>query len=151
MRYVLKRMTRPLLLAVGLAIATNPSSVWAQGKVLKVALGSMVASMDPNAKTSGPPATIVFYPVFDTLTFTNDKGEVIPSVATSWKNTAPTTWEFQLRSDVRFSNGEVLDAQAAKFTLERVLNPENKQVVRARIATIKSVTATNATDRKSVV
>ena len=144
MRVLLERMIRPLVLALGFAMSVGPGIAWAQAKVLKVALGSMVASMDPNAKTSGPPATIVFYPVFDTLTFSNDKGEVVPSVATSWKNTAPTTWEFQLRSDVRFSNGEVLDAAAAKATLDRVLNPENKQVVRARIATIKSVTATNA-------
>ena len=144
MRNMLKEITRPLLLTLALALGVGHSTASAQAKVLKVALGSMVASMDPNAKTSGPPATIVFYPVYDTLTFTNDKGEVVPSVATSWKNTSPTSWEFQLRGDVRFSNGEVLDAQAVKFTLDRVLNPENKQVVRARIATIKSVTAIGA-------
>lgn len=131
MRIVLKKIGRSLLLTVGITLCVYSGVASAQGKVLKVALGSMVASMDPNAKTSGPPATIVFYPVFDTLTFSNEKGEVVPSVATSWKNTSPTSWEFQLRSDVRFSNGEVLDAQAVKFTLDRVLNPENKQVVRA--------------------
>jgi peptide/nickel transport system substrate-binding protein len=144
MRIVLKKIGRSLLLIVGVTLIVYSGGASAQGKVLKVALGSIVASMDPNAKTSGPPATIVFYPVFDTLTFSNDKGEVIPSVATSWKNTSPTSWEFQLRGDVRFSNGEVLDAQAVKFTLDRVLNPENKQVVRARIATIKTVTVTSA-------
>lgn len=120
-------------------------AVQAQNKVVKVALGSMVASMDPNSKTTGPPATIAFYPIFDTLTFTNEKGELTPSVATSWKSTAPNSWEFQLRSDVKFSNGETLDANAVKFTIDRVLAPENKQVVRARIATIKSVTVTSPT------
>jgi len=145
MHGILNSVTRWLLSAIALAVGIGASSAWAQQKVLKVALGSMVAALDPNARTSGPPATIVFYPVFDTLTFSNDKGVVVPSVATEWKNTAPTTWEFQLRSDVRFSNGEVLDAAAAKFTLDRVLNPDNKQVVRARIATIKSVTAVNST------
>jgi peptide/nickel transport system substrate-binding protein len=144
MQIVLKKIGRSLLLTVVITLGVYSGVVSAQGKVLKVALGSMVASMDPNAKTSGPPATIVFYPVFDTLTFSNDKGEVVPSVATSWKNTSPTSWEFQLRGDVRFSNGEVLDAQAVKFTLDRVLNPENKQVVRARIATIKAVTVVGA-------
>jgi peptide/nickel transport system substrate-binding protein len=144
MRQILKKIGRSLLLAAGIAVGLCSSAAWAQGKVLKVALGSMVASLDPNAKTSGPPATIVFYPVFDTLTSFNEKGELIPSVASSWKNTSPNTWDFQLRGDVRFSNGEVLDAQAVKFTLDRVLDPENKQVVRARIETIKKVTATGA-------
>lgn len=142
MRVVLKKIGRSLLLTLGIALCVYSGVASAQGKVLKVALGSMVASLDPNAKTSGPPATIVFYPVFDTLTFFNEKGELTPSVATSWKNTSATTWEFQLRGDVRFSNGEVLDAQAVKFTLDRVLDPVNKQVVRARIATIKTVTVT---------
>lgn len=126
-------------------LAVNPVTAQAQGKVLKVALGSMVAMMDPNAKTSGPPATVVFYPIFDTLTFSDEKGELVPAVATSWRNTAPTTWVFELRPNVQFSNGEPLDADAVKFTLERVLNPDNKQVVRARIATIKSVSANGKT------
>lgn len=144
MKFKFKQAARSLALTLGLALGICHVPAWAQAKVLKVALGSMVASMEPNAKTSGPPATIVFYPIYDTLTFTNDKGEIVPSVATTWKNTSPTIWEFQLRSDVRFSNGETLDAQAVKFTLDRVLNPENKQVVRARIATIKSVTVSGA-------
>jgi peptide/nickel transport system substrate-binding protein len=107
--------------------------------VLRVALGSMVAAMEPNARTSGPPSTIVYYPIFDTLVATDAQGNPTPALASAWRNVAPDTWELDLRSDVRFSNGEPFDAAAAKWTLERVLNPENRQVVRARITTIKSV------------
>lgn len=129
--------------AAALPLMTAPwSAARAQGQgTLRVALGSMVAAMEPNARTSGPPSTVVFYPIFDTLVTTDAQGNPMPALATAWRNTAPDTWEFDIRQGVRFSNGEAFDAAAAKWTLERVLKPENRQVVRARIATIKSVEA----------
>lgn len=115
-----------------------------QAGTLRVALGSMVAAMDPNARTSGPPSTVVFYPVFDTLVATDPQGNPVPALATAWRNTTPDTWELDIRPGVQFSNGEVFDASAAKWTLDRVLNPDNRQVVRARITTIKVVEAPSA-------
>lgn len=106
---------------------------------LRVGLGSLVSSLDPNAKTTGPPATVIFYPVFDALTFITGDGLVDPALATSWEATSDTTWEMQLREDVQFSNGEPFDANDVKFTYDRVLNPENEQVVRSRVETIESV------------
>lgn len=128
--------------AAALPLATAPWAAKAQGQgTLRVALGSMVAAMDPNARTSGPPSTVVFYPIFDTLVATDAQGNPVPGLATTWRNAAPDTWELDIRQGVRFSNGEAFDAAAAKWTLDRVLKPENRQVVRARIATIKAVEA----------
>jgi peptide/nickel transport system substrate-binding protein len=43
--------------------------------------------------------------VYESLTVGGPGGNVLPNLATSWKQTSPTTWVFQLRHDVRFSNG----------------------------------------------
>ena len=50
-----KIIAKPLFLTLAFAAGLGHAPAWAQAKVLKVALGSMVASMDPNAKTSGHP------------------------------------------------------------------------------------------------
>ena len=43
-----------------------------------------------------------------------------PYLVTSYENVAPTVWEFNLRDDVYFHNGDQLTAADIKFSLERV-------------------------------
>ena len=52
----------------------------------------------------------VFYLVYQGLTQPGPGGTVAPLLATSWEQTSPTTWVFQLRHDVRFSNGSPMTA-----------------------------------------
>lgn len=49
-----------------------------------------------------------------------------PKLATSWKQTSPTTWEFKLRDDVKFHNGKPMTANEVKFSLDRT-SKENSQ------------------------
>ena len=42
------------------------------------------------------------------------------------KLVAPTAWEFKLRPGVKFQNGEPVDAEAVKFSLERLVDPKLK-------------------------
>ena len=45
------------------------------------------------------------------LTFTNPKGQIVPSLATSWKpNKDATVWTFQIRKGVKFHDGKTLTA-----------------------------------------
>ena len=49
---------------------------------------------------------------FDSLTYTDEAGNVVPGLAISWKMAAPDTWVFKLRPDVKFQNGEAFNAAA---------------------------------------
>src|SRR5205807_558519 len=51
--------------------------------------------------------------LFDALTFLTNDGELLPWLATSWTQEAPTRWVVKLRPNVTFSNGEPLTADAA--------------------------------------
>jgi peptide/nickel transport system substrate-binding protein len=46
---------------------------------------------------------------------------VVPELATSWKPTSPTTYEFTLRPGATFHNGDAVTADDVVFTFERVL------------------------------
>jgi peptide/nickel transport system substrate-binding protein len=49
-----------------------------------------------------------------------------PMLATSWKIVNDTTWEFALRQNVKFHNGEPFTAAAVKATFDYALDPANK-------------------------
>jgi peptide/nickel transport system substrate-binding protein len=52
--------------------------------------------------------------------------KVKPWMATSWKSTGDLTWEMDLRTDIKFHNGDPFTAETVKANVERVINPENK-------------------------
>ncbi len=68
------------------------------------------------------------YMIWDPLLERDPKdGSLHPHLVTSWKNINPTTWEFKLRPDVKFHNGNPLTAEAVRYTIEdRILDPRQK-------------------------
>src|SRR5437762_1002701 len=71
------------------------------------------------------PASIIGSHIFETLWERDPNLKIIPGLATETpKLVAPTTWEVKLRKGVKFTNGEDFNAEAAKFSLERVKDPK---------------------------
>lgn len=77
--------------------------------------------------------------MYDSLLHKTPKLEYDPSLATAWKALDATTWEFKLRQGVKFHNGDAFGAEDVKFSIERVLNPENKSPQYGNIRGIKEV------------
>ena len=63
----------------------------------------------------------------------------IPMLATSWKVVDNTTWEFALRTGVKFHNGEPFDATAVKATMDYLKDPANKTHYAPRWTLVKEV------------
>ena len=59
--------------------------------------------------------------ILDTLVKLDYDLNTIPGLATSWARVSPTVWHFNLRENVVFHDGTKLDAEAVKFSLERVI------------------------------
>ena len=59
--------------------------------------------------------------ILDTLIKLDFDMKLIPGLATSWERTAPTSWHFKLREGVSFHDGTAFNAEAAKYSLERVI------------------------------
>ena len=100
---------------------------------LAAPVGTVVVAQGVDPTTLDPmnhqetPAGVVARNIFDTLLERDEQLVVRPALAAELpKLVAPTTWEFKLRSGVRFHNGEPMDADAVKFSLERLVDPKLK-------------------------
>ncbi|MCO5384139.1 MAG: ABC transporter substrate-binding protein [Methanosarcina barkeri] len=56
----------------------------------------------------------------------NNNFSLKPYLATSWKVIDDNTWEFKLRENVSFSNGDLFTAKDVKFSLEWDIKNNNK-------------------------
>ena len=84
----------------------------------------------------GPDAALAAYPlntnVMETLTYLAPNYEVRPMLAERWEFRAPNTWRFFLRRDVKFHDGQPLNAQAVKTGLfERVAKQRGGGTIKA--------------------
>ena len=92
-----------------------------QAADLRIGLSADVTTMDPHFLTSQPNLTVGYH-VFDALTRVDEKTQLIPGLATSWRAVDATTWEFKLRTGVKFHDGSDLTAEDVIFSLDRPLN-----------------------------
>lgn len=66
------------------------------------------------------------------LTFSNDKLEAVPWLATSWKpNQDLTVWTFQLRRGVKFHNGKTMNADDVVASFKQYLSVKDSQALTA--------------------
>jgi peptide/nickel transport system substrate-binding protein len=131
----MKRVTRRQFLggtAAGIAGATltahagrGRASAAAPPDTLRYAFASEPPTLDPHM--SGSIWTFrSILPVCDTLTWQDAKGNVGPGLAQSWNVSKDgTAWTFKLRPGVTFHDGTPFNAEAVKFTLDRIVEKKN--------------------------
>ncbi len=104
-----------LLLAVmALGAGCGPREEVAE--TLQVGIGTDVEHWSPMQFPDGD-ARFVWSQVFETLVRLTPELEMVPGLALSWHSPdGGRTWEFRLRPDVRFHNGEPLTAEAVAFS-----------------------------------
>ena len=87
-------------------------------------LSFSIDTLDPGA-TSFSGVEIIDGHVFDTLVKQNPLGTFHPGLATEWEvNEDATEYTFTLREDVTFHDGTPFNADAVKFTFDRIVDPE---------------------------
>jgi len=127
-----------LRMAPLLALAWTMPAEAAKDRVV-VAFGSNIATLDPHMHASRL-AHIADWHLYDTLMDRDSKTyKPAPGLASSLQDLNPTTWELKLRTGVQFHNGEPFNAEAVKFTIDRILDPATKSVTRGNFTWIKEV------------
>ncbi len=104
-----------------------------------VDLTSDAATLDPGTQYDTSSYS-VYGNIYDTLLARDSQtGEIKPYLATSFEVVEPTTWQFKLREGITFHNGEPLNAEAVKFSIERILSPELQSPQRANYSLVDHV------------
>jgi peptide/nickel transport system substrate-binding protein len=98
-------------------------------------------SMDPHSTNNSFTNAFVSN-IYEALVRFNDKLQIEPALATSWKVMSPTVWRFTLRQGVKFHNGESFDADDVVFTWQRVNTPGS--LVKGNLSDLKDVRKVDA-------
>ena len=121
-----------LLSCAALAGAADPTGE------LRVGIPWTPENLDPTMNLSSIRAT-VGVSLFDSLVGRDRDNRIVPELAESWRLVNDTTWQLKLRRGVVFHNGEPFNAEAVRFTVERVLDPNQKSPNRANISEIARI------------
>ncbi|WP_028309003.1 ABC transporter substrate-binding protein [Desulfitibacter alkalitolerans] len=77
------------------------------------------STMDPAEGWNG--WYTIKYGLGETLVKANDKMEIVPWIADSWKQLDELTWEIKIKDGVTFSTGEKLTGEAVKASIDRAI------------------------------
>jgi len=84
-----------------------------------ILIADEITTLEPYRMVRVHPEGSIACHLWDTLTVLNDDLQVEPHLAESWRLVNNFTWEFKLRRGIAFHNGEPLNAEAVRFSVER--------------------------------
>jgi peptide/nickel transport system substrate-binding protein len=118
-------------LFVSPALAAEPGTLVVVQEAEPVGLDLMQSSIQTTMN--------VCYNLHDTLFQPQEDASVKPALAEKWEKVDDLTWKITLRKGATFHNGEPVNAEAVKFSLERLLNPELKSPHASRLQIFKDL------------
>ncbi|MGO1770028.1 MAG: ABC transporter substrate-binding protein [Microbacterium sp.] len=144
--------TRPLIAAVSGVAAivllagcssavTGGGSDGADRDTLRIGLSGGVNTLDPHNTASVGSDLSVIGSIYSSLVHRTADGEITADAASSWEQTEPTTWTFELDPDVTFSNGDALTADDVVWNFERVQDPDRALRLQSFFTNVTDVTA----------
>lgn len=144
---------RRLLVGASLAASVALTTAWPtmsfsqEVKDLVIALSTPVTTVDPHFHNLTPNNGMAAH-VFETLVKTDPALKTYPGLAESWKALSDTEWEFKLRKDVKWHNGEPFTAEDVAATIKRIPNVPNSPASFAVF--VRAITDVNIVDPHTI-
>ena len=101
-----------------IAAAALCAALSAQAQTVRIANQGDSLSMDPHSLNESLQLSVTGN-VYEGLVGRNKDLSLAPALATSWKQTSPTVWRFELRKGVQFHDGTPFTADDVLFTFAR--------------------------------
>ena len=123
--------------AAALVAATSLTLVPADARTLHWARSGDALTLDPHAQNESPTHALNHH-IYEPLVLRDPTGKMTPGLAVSWKVTSdPSVWEFKLRPNVAFHNGNPFTADDVVFSLDRARQPTSD--MKGLLTSIESV------------
>ncbi len=106
-------------LPVAVTLALSAASFGVSAQTIRIANQGDALSMDPHSLQETLQLSTTSN-VYEPLIGRNKDLSLAPALATSWKQTSPTVWRFELRKGVQFHDGTPFTADDVLFSLKRV-------------------------------
>lgn len=118
----------PRVLAAPIPVGTPDDAEPQDGGEWIIGITELPDTLDPH-KTGAAVTSTILRNCGDTLIAKSFDGEYVPYLAKDWTiSDDGLVWTFHLRDDVVFQDGTPLDAEAVKFSFDRILDPETAAV-----------------------
>lgn len=114
---------RTAAVVVFLLVVSLTGMAAAQENRLVIVRPSDAISLDPHRATTAPEVW-VYNNIYETLVVLDEEMNIQPGLAESWERIDDTRTRFHLKEGVTFHDGTPFNAEAVKFTIDRVINPE---------------------------
>ncbi|MEX2236176.1 MAG: ABC transporter substrate-binding protein [Dehalococcoidia bacterium] len=109
---------------------------------LTVAVSGEPANLDITTLYATGQGFNLLFASYEGLTKLGEAGEASPGLAESFERVGENEWEFNLRPDVTFHNGETLSADGVVAAFDRMLDPDlASEVTELLLSTVDSVEA----------
>ena len=115
------------------------------GDTLRLGLSRQLTGVNPHKGGSPDSTGAVVGSIYESLTKISADLQVEPKLATSWKSLNPLTWQFTIRTDARYSDGNHLTVDDVVWNFSQLLDPDYKGTSGAPLRKyIKAVTKVDA-------
>lgn len=105
-------------LVCSLVVAAMATVATASAQTVRIGNQGDALSMDPHSLNESLQLSVTGN-VYEPLVDRNADLQLVPGLATSWKQTSPTVWRFELREGVTFHDGKPFTADDVLFSFER--------------------------------
>ncbi|HWK47969.1 MAG TPA: ABC transporter substrate-binding protein [Stellaceae bacterium] len=122
---------------IGTALAQTALAQTVAGKTLRIGMSAPVTTLDPHLQSNSPNNALATH-LYDTLLTNDETSRSTPGLATEWRAVDDTHWEFQLRRDVRFSDGEPLTVDDIEASFDRANTNSSFRTYTRNIKSISS-------------
>jgi peptide/nickel transport system substrate-binding protein len=107
-----------LISALALSAAAAAAAGLASAQTVRIGNQGDALAMDPHSLNESLQLSVTGN-VYEGLVGRDKDLKLVPALATSWKQTSPTVWRFELRKGVKFHDGKPLTADDVLFSFAR--------------------------------
>ena len=131
-----------------IAAAVLAASAAVSAQTLSIGFADPVSSVDPQLNNHAGDRSLALH-FWDSIINSRDGGKLEPALASSWKALDDKTWEFKLRSDIKWQDGKPFTADDIVFSFQRARNVPG--TVASYTGALRTVESTTAKDPHTII